>query len=262
MMRRAAQAFLPRLLSQQQGAAGSVASFEYGSILSNLTQHQQQQERGFASSASAAALEIVKPSTAGPLTATGKLSLAPSNKITYNEVNHARFEPGTEGRPFAYFVQTGGRFLYASTIRLMVLKGLVSLSAAADTLALSSLEVDLTGVEEGSTITVKWRGKPVFIQHRTAEQIATASNTPLSDLKDPQKDGDRVVDPKYLIVVGVCTHLGCVPIAGAGNYNGWFCPCHGSHYDGSGRIREGPAPYNLEVPEYRFTEGGAKVVIG
>jgi ubiquinol-cytochrome c reductase iron-sulfur subunit len=116
-------------------------------------------------------------------------------------------------------------------------------------------------VEEGATITVKWRGKPVFIQYRTDEQIQTARNVALSDLKDPQKDDDRVVDPKYLIVVGVCTHLGCVPIAGAGNYAGWFCPCHGSHYDGSGRIREGPAPYNLEVPEYRFTPDG-KVIIG
>ncbi|KAJ9518077.1 hypothetical protein QJQ45_009985 [Haematococcus lacustris] len=190
-----------------------------------------------------------------------KLSLTPSNKIVYNEVNHERFEPGTEGRPIAYFVRTGGRFLWASSIRLAVIKALVTLSAAADTLALGSLEVDLSGVEEGSTITVKWRGKPVFIQHRTAEQIESAAQVPLTDLKDPQKDSERTVDPKYLIVVGVCTHLGCVPIAGAGNYGGWFCPCHGSHYDGSGRVREGPAPYNLEVPEYRFKDDG-KVVIG
>ena len=126
---------------------------------------------------------------------------------------------------------------------------------------MGSLEVDLANVEEGSTITVKWRGKPVFIKHRTDDEIAVQAAVPLSDLKDPQTDVARTVDPKYLVVIGICTHLGCVPIAGAGNYNGWFCPCHGSHYDGSGRIREGPAPYNLEVPEYRFGPE-KKIVIG
>lgn len=273
-LRRAASQLLPRLLQNQASCHASAAS-SHSLLLQNvlghsLTDNDQQQGvpsfammRGFGSvAASGTAVELVKPSTAAQgLTTTSKLSMVPSNKVTYNELNHQRFEPGHEGRPFAYFVQTGGRFLYASAIRLAVLKVVVSLSAAADTLALSSLEVDLSGVEEGSTIVVKWRGKPVFIQHRTDEQIATQAAVPLSDLKDPQKDADRVVDPKYLIVIGVCTHLGCVPIAGAGNYNGWFCPCHGSHYDGSGRIREGPAPYNLEIPEYKFKDGN-KVIIG
>uniref|UniRef100_A0A7S3QT69 Cytochrome b-c1 complex subunit Rieske, mitochondrial n=1 Tax=Dunaliella tertiolecta TaxID=3047 RepID=A0A7S3QT69_DUNTE len=234
--------------------------------LQGLQMYEQQQlstSRGFAAGPpSSTPTELSKPSTAGTLSPLSKLSLAPSNKITYNELNHARFEPGTEGRPLAYFVQTGGRFLYASAIRLAVLKAVVSLSAAADTLAMSSLEVDLSGIEEGQTITVKWRGKPVFIKHRTEEDIAAANNVNLGGLRDPQPDSERAVDPKYLIVVGVCTHLGCVPIAGAGNYQGWFCPCHGSHYDGSGRTREGPAPYNLEVPEYRFLEDGQKVMIG
>jgi len=222
------------------------------------------QSRGFASNPfkiAAFATDAVQTATKSEIVSASRLSMSPTNKITYNEFNHTRFAPGTEGRPFAYFVQTGGRFLYASAIRLVVLKALVSLSAAADTLAMSSLEVDLSGVEEGQTITVKWRGKPVFIKHRTDDEIAAQAAVSLGDLKDAQKDIDRVVDPKYLIVIGVCTHLGCVPIAGAGNYNGWFCPCHGSHYDGSGRIREGPAPYNLEVPEYKFLEGG-KVIIG
>lgn len=253
-----------------QQAAPALAS-QYSQIVENLAAVQERDQRvpsaqsfikrSFAS-APASAVELVKPSTAGGLSTTTKLSLTPSNKIAYNELNHARFEPGQEGRPFAYFVQTGGRFLYASAIRLAVLKAVVSLSAAADTLALSSLEVDLTGLEEGQTITVKWRGKPVFIKHRDDADIAAQAAVPLSDMKDPQTDAARVVDPKYLIIIGVCTHLGCVPIGGAGNYQGWFCPCHGSHYDGSGRIREGPAPYNLEVPEYRFMDGRSKVVIG
>ncbi|KAG1666107.1 hypothetical protein FOA52_010897 [Chlamydomonas sp. UWO 241] len=190
-----------------------------------------------------------------------KLTMSPTNKIQYNEFNHGRKPPGTEGAPFAYFVQTGGRFLYASAIRVVVLKALVSLSAAADTLAMGSVEVDYSGIEEGSTVTVKWRGKPVFIKFRTEEEIAAQASTAMSDLKDPQSDADRTVNPKYLIIVGLCTHLGCVPIAGAGNYGGWFCPCHGSHYDGSGRIREGPAPYNLEVPEYKFVDE-KKLIIG
>jgi ubiquinol-cytochrome c reductase iron-sulfur subunit len=120
--------------------------------------------------------------------------------------------------------------------------------AAADVLAMASLEVDMSGIAEGDSVTVKWRGKPVFIRHRTDAEIAEANGVDLKELRDPQPDSARVVDPKYLVVVGVCTHLGCVPIAGAGEYNGWFCPCHGSHYDVSGRIRKGPAPTNLEVP--------------
>lgn len=206
------------------------------------------------------ASDAVQTVTSEVVTAS-QVSMSPTNKIRYNEFNHTRQAPGTEGPPFAYLVQTGGRFLYASAIRLVVLKALVSLSAAADTLALGSLEVDLEGVEEGSTITVKWRGKPVFIKHRTDEEIASAGAVSLGDMVDPQTDADRTVNPKFLVIVGICTHLGCVPIAGAGNYGGWFCPCHGSHYDGSGRIREGPAPYNLEVPEYRFTEE-KKIIIG
>jgi len=137
------------------------------------------------------------------------------------------------------------------------------MSAAADVLAMASLEVDLSGIQEGETVTVKWRGKPVFIRHRTPDEIALAEGEDITGFRDPQTDAERVVDPKYLVVIGVCTHLGCVPIAGAGDYNGWFCPCHGTHYDISGRIRKGPAPYNLEVPEYRFMDDDhTKAVIG
>jgi ubiquinol-cytochrome c reductase iron-sulfur subunit len=129
-----------------------------------------------------------------------------------------------------------------------------SMQPAADVLALSSTEVNLANVQPGQTITVMWRGKPVFIRRRTAEEIKEAVEQSVSDLPDPQKDSERVQKGKeeWLVVVGVCTHLGCVPMAGQGDYKGWFCPCHGSHYDTSGRIRKGPAPLNLPVPEYTF----------
>ena len=118
--------------------------------------------------------------------------------------------------------------------------------------ALASTEVDISAVELGKSITVLWRGKPVFIKRRTAEEIAEAKAVKMEDLKDPQKDEDRAKNPEWLVMLGVCTHLGCVPLNDKGDYNGWFCPCHGSHYDTSGRIRKGPAPTNMEVPKYEF----------
>ena len=118
--------------------------------------------------------------------------------------------------------------------------------------ALSTTEVDISSINPGKTITVLWRGKPVFIRRRTVEEIQTAENTKLEDLKDPQKDQDRVKKAEWLVMVGVCTHLGCVPLGNKGDFDGWFCPCHGSHYDTSGRVRKGPAPTNLEIPKYEF----------
>lgn len=132
-----------------------------------------------------------------------------------------------------------------------------SLNPAADVLALSSTEVDLTPIQVGQAITVTWRGTPVFIRHRTPDEIKAATDVALSDLPDPEPDQERVKKPEWLIVVGVCTHLGCVPLGQKstdprGEYGGWFCPCHGSEYDTSGRIRRGPAPVNLTVPGYEF----------
>lgn len=132
-----------------------------------------------------------------------------------------------------------------------------SLNPAQDTLALSSTEVDLTPIQVGQAITVMWRGKPVFIRRRSAEEIEEAKDVDLSILIDKQSDEDRVEKPEWLVLVGICTHLGCVPTGQKsseprGEYNGWFCPCHGSHYDTSGRIRKGPAPKNLAVPPYEF----------
>jgi len=120
--------------------------------------------------------------------------------------------------------------------------------------ALASTEVDISSLQPGQSITVLWRGKPVFIKRRTQEEIDSARAVDLKDLKHPEKDEDRAKNPEWLVMLGVCTHLGCVPLADKGEYNAWFCPCHGSHYDTSGRIRKGPAPTNLEVPKYVFVD--------
>ena len=118
--------------------------------------------------------------------------------------------------------------------------------------ALASTEVDVSGIERGQSITVLWRGKPVFIKRRTEEEINKARQVDLKELPDPEKDEDRAKNPEWLVMLGMCTHLGCVPLGNKGEYDGWFCPCHGSHYDTSGRIRKGPAPTNLEIPKYEF----------
>ncbi|KAL4568094.1 hypothetical protein LXL04_023695 [Taraxacum kok-saghyz] len=211
--------------------------------------------RGFASNSITPKFEDAIPPTVAAIT-------NPTSKIVYDSHNHERYPPGDPSkRAFAYFVLTGGRFVYASLIRLLVLKFVLSMSASKDVLALASLEVDLTSIEPGSTVTVKWRGKPVFIRRRTEDDVKLANSVDVASLRDPQEDAARVKDPEWLIVVGVCTHLGCIPLPNAGDFGGWFCPCHGSHYDISGRIRKGPAPYNLEVPTYSFMEDN-KLLIG
>tara|TARA_B100001013_G_scaffold94641_1_gene52806 strand:- start:202 stop:843 length:642 start_codon:yes stop_codon:yes gene_type:complete len=134
---------------------------------------------------------------------------------------------------------------------------LKSMNPAEDTLALGSTEVDLTNINVGQAKTVKWRGKPVFIRRRTSEEILEANDVDLKSLRHPENDKNRVQKEEWLVLLGVCTHLGCVPLGqkmsdSKGEYNGWFCPCHGSHYDSSGRIRKGPAPENLAVPPYTF----------
>jgi len=133
------------------------------------------------------------------------------------------------------------------------------MNPAADTLALSSVEVDISSIAAGEAIVIKWQGKPVFIRHRTATEIDEARAVAVDSLIDKQSDGDRVLPghDDWLVVIGTCTHLGCVPLGSKsgddrGEYGGWFCPCHGSHYDTSGRIRKGPAPKNLAVPKYAF----------
>jgi ubiquinol-cytochrome c reductase iron-sulfur subunit len=124
----------------------------------------------------------------------------------------------------------------------------------ASVLALASIEFDLSGIEEGQSVTIKWRGLPVFVRHRTPAEIEEARAVPLNELKDPEPDEARVKEghEQWLIMIANCTHLGCVPVGESGEYDGWFCPCHGSHYDTAGRIRKGPAPINLVLPPYEF----------
>jgi len=138
-----------------------------------------------------------------------------------------------------------------------------SMNPAADTLALSTIEFDLTKVQQGQQVVIKWQGKPVFVRHRTPAEIEQARADDRARLPDPQTDADRVKPghQQYLVVIGSCTHLGCVPTFGTGDYGGWFCPCHGSHYDVSGRIRKGPAPANLVVPTYEYVSD-TRVKIG
>ncbi len=143
---------------------------------------------------------------------------------------------------------------------------LKSMNPAEDTLALGSTEVDLSDILIGQSITVKWRGRPVFIRRRTQEEIVEANSVDVASLRDPMEDKDRVQQEEWLVLEGVCTHLGCVPLGQKmtdtkGEYNGWFCPCHGSHYDTSGRVRKGPAPDNLPVPPYKFISD-TKIIIG
>lgn len=181
-------------------------------------------------------------------------------------MSHADEHSGTR-RDFLYYA-TAGAGVVATGAAVWPLVN--QMNPSDDVKALASIEVDISGVAEGTQLTVKWRGKPVFIRHRTADEIAAAREVTMADLVDTvarnvnlQKsnpdadasDQNRALDAdgKWLVMMGVCTHLGCVPLGdGAGDFGGWFCPCHGSQYDTSGRIRKGPAPTNLEVPTAAF----------
>lgn len=160
-------------------------------------------------------------------------------------------EDGVKRRDFLY-VATGGVGAVGTVMAIWPFVD--QMNPSADVLALSSIEVDISAIEEGSEISAMWQGKPVFIRHRTKAEIDAANDVDVETLPDPQLDEDRAAKPEWLIMLGVCTHLGCVPLKEKGDFNGWFCPCHGSHYDTSGRIRKGPAPTNLEVPPYEFLD--------
>ena len=150
--------------------------------------------------------------------------------------------------------------------------GLIAVSAAGwplidqmnpskDVEALATIEVDISSLSEGQSKTVLWRGKPLFIKHRSKIEIEEAKSVDIEELPHPENDDERTKNPKYLVLIGVCTHLGCVPASDKGDFKGWFCPCHGSHYDTSGRIRKGPAPKNLEIPPYTFKDDNT-ILIG
>jgi ubiquinol-cytochrome c reductase iron-sulfur subunit len=182
------------------------------------------------------------------------------NSTPHND-NKSGYSPEESRREFLYLTTAGFGVVAAASV-LSPLVG--QMQPDKSVLALSSTEVDLSKIPLGQTQTVKWRGKPVFIKHRTPEQIKDMEDVVIADLRDPQTDAQRVKTGKeeWLVVVGSCTHLGCVPSSNMGEFEGgWYCPCHGSHYDAAGRVRKGPAPKNLEVPEYQFISND-KVVIG
>ncbi|XP_074644931.1 cytochrome b-c1 complex subunit Rieske, mitochondrial-like [Tubulanus polymorphus] len=167
----------------------------------------------------------------------------------------------TVRKSFTYLVTAGSlgvAGLYSA--KTVAHEFISTMSASADVLAMAKIEIKLSEIPEGKSVTFKWRGKPLFIRHRTSEDIERENAVNLSELRHPEHDNERTKNPEWLVLLGVCTHLGCVPIADAGDFGGYYCPCHGSHYDGSGRIRKGPAPLNLEVPEYTFVDEDLLVV--
>ncbi|MFV2054307.1 ubiquinol-cytochrome c reductase iron-sulfur subunit [Aliiroseovarius sp. YM-037] len=187
-------------------------------------------------------------------------------------MSHAEDHEGTR-RDFLYYATAGAG---AVTAGAAVWPLVQQMNPSADVKALASIRVDVSAVEPGTQITVKWQGKPVFIRRRTEEEIADANAVDLSELIDPVARNENIVgeaeatdenrflplppdaegvEGEWLVMMGVCTHLGCVPLGNsAGEFHGWFCPCHGSHYDTSGRIRKGPAPQNLPVPVAAFVD--------
>ncbi|KAI5124393.1 hypothetical protein M0805_008278 [Coniferiporia weirii] len=177
------------------------------------------------------------------------------------DFSHYQVKPETN-RALQYFMVGGLGVLTASAAKSTVTEFLGTMAASADVLALAKVEVELGSIPEGKNVIIKWRGKPVFVRHRTQGEIDEARQEDWKSLRDPESDETRTKKPEWLVMLGICTHLGCVPIGESGDYGGWFCPCHGSHYDISGRVRRGPAPLNLEVPQYEFNEAEGKLVIG
>ncbi|XP_042294269.1 cytochrome b-c1 complex subunit Rieske, mitochondrial [Sceloporus undulatus] len=204
----------------------------------------------------------------GGLAASASLNAPASVRFLHNDVTVPDFsdyrrqdvldsktssqESSETRKAFSYFLTATTCVASAYVAKNVVTQFVSSMSASADVLAMSKIEIKLSDIPEGKNMAFKWRGKPLFVRHRTQKEIDQEAEVALTELRDPQHDLDRVKKPEWVILIGVCTHLGCVPIANAGDFGGYYCPCHGSHYDASGRIRKGPAPYNLEVPSYEF----------
>lgn len=161
---------------------------------------------------------------------------------------------------FTYLMLAAGTVPTVYAGKTLVTQFVSTMSASADVLAMAKIEINLDDIPEGKSVTFKWRGKPLFVRHRPADEIEREQSVDVTTLRDAQHDNDRVQNPQWLVLLGVCTHLGCVPIANSGDFGGYYCPCHGSHYDASGRIRKGPAPLNLEVPTYSFPEDNILLV--
>ncbi|XP_028177260.1 uncharacterized protein LOC114365037 [Ostrinia furnacalis] len=174
-------------------------------------------------------------------------------KEDYTDVRRTTWGSGDAKPGYTYVMGFFGYLCGGYAIKTFAYDLITYMAAPADVLALASIEVDLSKVAPGGCSSYKWRGKPLFIKNRTAADIALEESTPVASLRDPETQEQRCVKPEWLVVIGICTHLGCVPIPNSGDWSGGFyCPCHGSHYDNIGRARKGPAPLNLEVPPYKF----------
>eukprot|EP01128_Nolandella_sp_AFSM9_P010885 TRINITY_DN75_c0_g1_i1.p1 TRINITY_DN75_c0_g1~~TRINITY_DN75_c0_g1_i1.p1 ORF type:complete len:241 (+),score=63.26 TRINITY_DN75_c0_g1_i1:60-725(+) len=179
-------------------------------------------------------------------------------KFPENHYKNQQHGPGDyTSRNTSYFMVASAGVFGSIIVKNAVGNFVGSLTPGRNTLAIANIEVDLNAIPAGHSVTFGWRGKPLFVRHREQWEIDAARDAPMSELKDPEEDSARVKPGKaeYLVLLGICTHLGCVPLGQSGLYHGWFCPCHGSHYDTSGRVRAGPAPRNLEVPPYMFMKG-------
>ncbi|CAF1947649.1 unnamed protein product [Rotaria magnacalcarata] len=170
-------------------------------------------------------------------------------------------DAGDNTSPYSYLAPVGLAITSAYMAKYIVRDIAAYVGPAKDVMSLAKVEIKLDAVPVGKNAVFEWRNKPIFVRHRTAQEIAREQGVNVAQLRDPQNDADRVQKSEWLIVIGICTHLGCIPIANAGEFGGYYCPCHGSHYDASGRIRKGPAPLNLEVPQYVFKDDST-VVIG
>ena len=183
------------------------------------------------------------------------------DKYRYPEHKDPKNKEGTLARRMTSYVILGaGAVVTAYGFKSTITHLVTTMSASADVLALATIEVDLGSIPEGKNAIFKWQGKPLFVRHRSQEEIDSVKDVDLALLRDPQHDHERVKMPKWLVLIGVCTHLGCVPMANQGEFGGYFCPCHGSHYDASGRIRKGPAPLNMEIPKHEFQ--GDLLIVG
>jgi ubiquinol-cytochrome c reductase iron-sulfur subunit len=181
------------------------------------------------------------------------------NSYSENPVQNTK-DNADDRKTYSYISTFGIGLATAYGAKAIVRDIVANVAPSADVLALAKIEVKLGEIPEGKNVTVKWRSKPLFIRHRTQAEIDTERSVDLATLRDPQEDVERVKQDKWLVLLGICTHLGCVPLANAGEFNGYFCPCHGSHYDASGRIRKGPAPLNLEIPPYEITDDDLLIV--
>ncbi len=192
-------------------------------------------------------------------------STAASTADSHGHDSHGGHPADPSKRDMLELMASAGAAIFGASI---VWPLVASMNPAADVLALSSVEVDLTPIQPGQGIVVSWQGKPIFVRHRTPEEIKSAKDVKLNELNDPQADAARVKagHDEWLVLIGICTHLGCIPLGNKpadvrGEFGGYFCPCHGSVYDTSGRIRRGPAPKNLDVPQYAFVTD-SKIKIG